>query len=483
MKRYLILPLVLFIQFVFGQKVDYTSIAHNTWVLIDEGTYPAQNAGLYPDDGILAYSGMTIDSKNNKLLLFGGGHNDYEGNEVWAWDIDLQKWAKMYAPDTPNCRDVDNFNFRGGYLSSRRPLSRHTYDSVEFLAHAGVMIAGGASTYSGPGETFWLCYPNSPFDTWTYELQSNKWNYKTTIENIGWGAAAYDPASKLLIALGAPKKNPSDPLDSYSGTTAFYAYNYDAGKWNRKTADAGGLSGHTVMTFDTKRSLAYVYGGDFPPSNELWAYNHKQDILAKIKPQGPTLPPVGGGNGMVYDSANDVIIIFGLDGLWIFDLNTNQWQRDPGNPKSKPESRAVIFGLFKYDPAHNVSFLVTRTSSFLMQVWAYRHKKNTTSIEPEDLIQLQNLRLENFPNPFDPVTQINYFLPLSGPVTLKIFDALGHEVETLVNDFQAAGKHGLKWEGKNAAGTDLPNGIYFFRLQLAAQFSISSKMLLLRPLR
>jgi aminopeptidase N len=67
---------------------------------------------------------------------------------------------------------------------------------------------------------------------------------------------------------------------------------------------------------------------------------------------------------------------------------------------------------------------------------------------------------QNFPNPFNPTTNIAYSLPSAGFVTLKLFDVLGREVETLFSGSQTIGPHFLTFDG-----ADLPSGVYFCRLQ------------------
>ena len=82
--------------------------------------------------------------------------------------------------------------------------------------------------------------------------------------------------------------------------------------------------------------------------------------------------------------------------------------------------------------------------------------------------------LQNFPNPFNPVTIIEYSLAAPGKTSLKIFNVLGREIVTLVNGSQERGTHRIAWE----AG-DLPSGIYICRLQTAG-FTRTSKIILQR---
>ena len=81
---------------------------------------------------------------------------------------------------------------------------------------------------------------------------------------------------------------------------------------------------------------------------------------------------------------------------------------------------------------------------------------------------------QNYPNPFNPSTEIRYSLPRGGMVTLKVYNILGQEVATLVNDRQGAGVHTVNFEPQ-----DLASGVYMYRLQ-ASDGVLSNRMVLLR---
>ncbi len=84
-------------------------------------------------------------------------------------------------------------------------------------------------------------------------------------------------------------------------------------------------------------------------------------------------------------------------------------------------------------------------------------------------------RLEqNFPNPFNPITTISYSIPKEGLVTIKIYNAIGEELVTLVNEIKQVGNYEIQF---NAAA--LPSGIYFYRIQ-AGSFVETKKMVLMK---
>jgi len=81
---------------------------------------------------------------------------------------------------------------------------------------------------------------------------------------------------------------------------------------------------------------------------------------------------------------------------------------------------------------------------------------------------------QNYPNPFNPSTVISYQIPLTGFVTLKVYDVLGNEIATLINEEQNAGSHSIDF---NAA--QLSSGIYFYRLD-TEKFSETKSMILIK---
>jgi hypothetical protein len=85
----------------------------------------------------------------------------------------------------------------------------------------------------------------------------------------------------------------------------------------------------------------------------------------------------------------------------------------------------------------------------------------------------------NYPNPFNPSTKIDYSVPKDGMVSLLVFNVLGQRVRTLLNGPMAAGQYSITWDGRNDAGSTLSSGVYFYRLQ-AGDMAIVKKMLLLK---
>ena len=92
-----------------------------------------------------------------------------------------------------------------------------------------------------------------------------------------------------------------------------------------------------------------------------------------------------------------------------------------------------------------------------------------------DVTRVNNYFLaQNYPNPFNPGTTISFAIAEDGKVTLRIFDILGNEIETLVNSKLTAGKYEVEFNG-----TDLPSGVYLYSLETDGHRFVK-KMTLLR---
>ncbi|MBK9099654.1 MAG: T9SS type A sorting domain-containing protein [bacterium] len=96
------------------------------------------------------------------------------------------------------------------------------------------------------------------------------------------------------------------------------------------------------------------------------------------------------------------------------------------------------------------------------------------NVDDEDISAVDFNLMQNYPNPFNPSTVISYQLSVSGDVTLKVFDILGNEVATLVNELKPAGNYEVEFDASS-----LTSGVYFYKLQ-AGTFVDTKKMVLLK---
>ena len=84
-----------------------------------------------------------------------------------------------------------------------------------------------------------------------------------------------------------------------------------------------------------------------------------------------------------------------------------------------------------------------------------------------------------YPNPFNPVTTLRYELPEDALVNITIYDMMGRQVKTLINDQQTAGYRSLQWNAANDAGSPVSAGLYLYTIE-AGEFRQAKKMILLK---
>ena len=95
-------------------------------------------------------------------------------------------------------------------------------------------------------------------------------------------------------------------------------------------------------------------------------------------------------------------------------------------------------------------------------------------VEAEGTLPTEYALEQNYPNPFNPGTKISWQSPVGSQQTLKIYDVLGNEVATLVDEYKPAGKYEVEF-----SAASLPSGVYFYQLK-AGEFISVKKMILLK---
>jgi hypothetical protein len=119
----------------------------------------------------------------------------------------------------------------------------------------------------------------------------------------------------------------------------------------------------------------------------------------------------------------------------------------------------------------------------------YRSINQVVSVEEEDILNDNFILYQNYPNPFNSQTVIRYSIPTSpyfkgrievGFATLKVYDILGNEIATLVDEYKEAGTHKIDFPSvETKQASSLPSGVYFYQLKIGNQIK-TMKMILLR---
>lgn len=106
---------------------------------------------------------------------------------------------------------------------------------------------------------------------------------------------------------------------------------------------------------------------------------------------------------------------------------------------------------------------------------------NTTvaSTDRGSILPNEYALFQNYPNPFNPSTQIAFDVPAAEFVTLRVYNLLGQDVETLINKSMAPGRYTIEWNGNDMLNNEVASGVYFYELR-GKSFITRKKMLLIR---
>jgi hypothetical protein len=157
-------------------------------------------------------------------------------------------------------------------------------------------------------------------------------------------------------------------------------------------------------------------------------------------------------------------------------IETLTKRSDEGNNDAKVELKIIktLKEVVKINKPKNIFEHIKIVNKDIQKLNTVKNEttKKVTNIIP----QTYNLS-QNYPNPFNPITKINYELPKDGRVKLVIYDILGREIKTLVNELKQAGRYTVEFNG-----TQYASGVYFFRIQVDGgnSYTAVKKMVLVK---
>jgi hypothetical protein len=289
-----------------------------------------------------AWSGGAFDTRRNRLIVFGGGHNDYYGNEIYAVNVGSSTVERLTDPGLPIATSCVE-SIAGG----TQPNSRHTYDGVEYLPTVDkLFIFGGALACAGGFHGG---------DTWMFDFATKRWQNMQPSgpqpqKEVGI-LTAYDPNTGLVLLHDRRFLFSYDPVaNRYTQLTtqnAYFGYTMSA------TLDPV-RKRFVVVGYDTMQESGQVYSFDITPGGSY--------AMTRVATTGGDTLIGTAYPGLAFDTATQKIVAWSekqVNTVYSLDLGTRQWTSATFSGGPAPAGNGT-HGRWQYSAASGVFVLVNR---------------------------------------------------------------------------------------------------------------------------
>ena len=289
---------------------DVSTLAPGTWCAVSNsnmrsvgfnwpaGTDYSKN-GLGVDAVISTWSGGAYDTKRDRLIVWGGGHFAYGGNEIYAFDVNALKWMRISDPSIPVAENT-------AHASDGGPVSRHSYDSIEYVSSIDRFCAFGIAGNYSTGVELGASTDCFNFDTLSWERKADATSY-------GIGAISdVDPVTGRVWVRGN---------NGYKGT--FSEWDPVKNSWSLRIAqETDNTMYYKTGAIDPKRrKFVGVGGGDV----YVWDIGTSGTIVRQnITTSGASEIVNSKNAGFAYDSVSDRLVAWD-SGANVYALNTDTW--------------------------------------------------------------------------------------------------------------------------------------------------------------
>jgi MYXO-CTERM domain-containing protein len=286
-----------------------------------------------------AWSGGSFDTTRDRLIVWGGGHHDYAGNEVYVFDVATLAWSRLTERSTDVGGDESS-----GYYPDGTPRSRHTYEYVEYVPAIDRFCSLGGSALFPSGQVGIANVDCFDFDSLTWKRMAD-----TPSASIG-AVSAVDPNTGHVWMQGAGNGLPLAEYDPL------------ADSWASHVKEPSGWFdyGHTA-DIDAKRHRFVAIGGG---EVVVWDLTTPEVDPIRLQTTGATTIQDTNNPGVAYDPISDRMVAWsgGAD-VYTLSLDTGEWELHPpdaANTVVPPAAAANgTYGRFRYVASHNVFIVVS----------------------------------------------------------------------------------------------------------------------------
>lgn len=375
------------------------------------------------------WCGGAFDTKRDNLIVWGGGHGDYSGNEIYLFSLDSLKWTRVNNPSNPPAVDVP-------YASDGGPCSRHTYDYIQYIASIDRFCSFGGAGFYQSGQT-------GTNHTDVFNFDTKKWTMLADCPSSGIGAfSAYDQSTGHAWCHGTIT----------SSQTVLSEFDPVNNVWTSRTG------------YNDDLQYNYTSTAAIDPLNKKFIAIGKGKVLiwtiatpAKVTRHDLSGGPAAASPGFDYDiKAKKMIAWSRGQSVSVFDGGMETWSAASGSGVS-PTAPAEwgTFGRWRYSPNKNVFVLVNNINE---NVFLYRFSsgsgtaaKNAPGLATSGS---NRIRITSNVSPLSGEIRIN-LAPDLPRGQLAVFDATGKQVADLTDRIKNGA---VCWK------SDVRVGIYFVRL-------------------
>lgn len=306
----------------------------------------------YCAGAIAPWSGGVVDTARGRLIVWGGGHGDYKGNEVYAFDLQTLAWARLWGP-TPDAQ-IPSGGTHEEY-DDGNPGSRHTYSGLTYLPspHDAMISMGGSLWQSG----------SYGVGVWRYDFGSDTWSRLADgpAEQSFGDPSVFDPESGHVFR---------------RGNSGMYEYDPETDTLTPRAPSDGGFWASNVSTdLDLATRTMVIIGDGRVDLYRLDTDTYEMDVAI----EGPGASELfgDGSPGVAYDSQQERTVVWGggLD-VYTFDVEALTFSQHVGagdDPGAITPSGGA-FGRFRYAPSRNVFVYVDHADS---NVFVHRMSEGT----------------------------------------------------------------------------------------------------------
>lgn len=425
MKKFLIV-----ISFLFIAKVSHAQLQ---WRVVGTMPYPVSGGQVVYD----------IAAQSNKIYILGGYSDSLQSAVDWIQEYDVEK---------------NSWKMVGRMLQPRDQF-------VADIWKNNIIYFGGTNDASTD---------KNAIEQWDYKIVNNEPSVRARHNNFGRLYSTGQIVGDNLHIIGGDPANHSDQLAYIT------AYDLSARQFGFSFISPSPDPPRQRMTFIVGQNI-YIFGG---VTNGVMKAIQKFNIgTQKLEDLPEKLIESRAAGSSVFNPLSQKGFIIGGYNETLSAMNTvEQVEILPNGSLKITKSVPLTYarsGLMAV--AYKNGFVAvfggrTDRGHLGKVVPSIEILDGISSVHGEDKLPNEFTLNQNYPNPFNPSTTISYHLPAGSFVALKVYDTIGKEITTLVNEFKEAGRHSIQL---TANQLNMTSGVYFYRLTAGA-YSSTRKMILLK---